>query len=87
MIAGPSMESAFYSDIWIHYLWIPDKPIKTMMKSALTVFTLITMIACTQDPASKDDRAGNPFFTGLNDPIQYADVSHEHLTGYATITL
>ena len=57
------------------------------MKSALSLLILITMVACTQGPASNENRAGNPFFTGLNDPVQYADVSHEHLTGYANITL
>ena len=57
-----------------------------MMKSALTLLILMIMIACTQDPASNDDRDGNPFFAGLNDPVQYADVTHEHLTGYANIT-
>jgi len=58
-----------------------------MMKPAFTLLILMTMIACTQGPASNSDRAGNPLFAELNDPVQYADVSHEHLTGYANITL
>jgi thimet oligopeptidase len=58
-----------------------------MIKPAFTLLILMTMIACTQGPASNNDRAGNPFFSELNDPVQYADVSHEHLTGYANITL
>jgi len=57
------------------------------MRSALTFLILLTMAACNQGPDPDDGKTGNPFFTGLNEPVQYADVTHEHITEYANITL
>ncbi|MDF1572780.1 MAG: Zn-dependent oligopeptidase [Bacteroidales bacterium] len=43
------------------------------------------MAACNQDPATRKD--SNPFFTGLNEPVQYADVTGAHISEYAQITM
>ena len=45
------------------------------------------MAACNQGPVSDDGKTENPFFPGLNEPVQYDDVTHEHITEYANITL
>ncbi len=58
-----------------------------MMKSLLTLLMLALLIACNQGPVTNENRAENPFFTELNKPIQYADVTHEHIAEYANITL
>ena len=43
------------------------------------------MTACNTDP--DPEKAGNPLFNTLNEPVQYADVTHEHITAYAGITM
>ena len=57
------------------------------MKTLIPVLFLLVMIACNQSPKSSGKTDGNPFFAGLNDPIQYADVSGEHISEYARITM
>lgn len=57
------------------------------MKPVITSLILIVMIACAQNPAPEQGRAGNPFFTPLNEPVRYGEVTHEHITEYAHITL
>lgn len=43
------------------------------------------MVACNQDPATRKE--SNPFFTGLNEPIQYAEVTAGHISEYARIAM
>ena len=57
------------------------------MKPAFTFLILLAMVACSQSPDSGDGRSGNPFFNKLNEPIQYGDVTHEHIAEYAARTL
>lgn len=58
-----------------------------MTRSLLTFIILITMIACNQKPGSEAGKKGNPFFGDLNEPTQYAEVTHEHIENYADIIL
>ena len=58
-----------------------------MMKSICSILILMSMVACNQTAHTGDDISGNPFFNRLNEPIQYADVSSEHITQYAEVTL
>ena len=44
------------------------------------------MVSC-KDSENRKDIEDNPFFTELNDPIQYADVTAEHISEYARITM
>jgi len=57
------------------------------MKTIIPIVSLmiVIMAACNQDPATR--KGSNPFFTGLNDPIQYADVNSAHISEYAQITM
>jgi thimet oligopeptidase len=55
------------------------------MKTFFPIIILMLMVACNQEPESRKD--SNPFFTGLNEPIQYADVTAEHISAYAQITM
>jgi thimet oligopeptidase len=57
------------------------------MKFAPTFLILMVMVACNQGPASNDGKAGNPFFPGLNESIQYAKVTPEHITEYAAVII
>ncbi len=57
------------------------------MKPAFTILILIAMLACTQNPGSPEGAEGNPFFNKLNEPVRYGEVTHEHITRYADITL
>lgn len=45
------------------------------------------MIACNPTADSENGTMENPFFGKLNAPVRYADVSHEHLSEYAKITI
>ncbi|MCP4311502.1 MAG: Zn-dependent oligopeptidase [Bacteroidetes bacterium] len=57
------------------------------MKPILTLLILMAMVACNQTDSPGDGTAGNPFFNELNKVVQYGDVTHEHITRYAEITL
>ncbi|MEN8157862.1 MAG: M3 family metallopeptidase [Bacteroidota bacterium] len=57
------------------------------MRTALTFLILMAMVACNQNPEGEQSKSGNPFFTQLNEPVQYAAVTHEHISEYAEITL
>jgi len=58
-----------------------------MMKPAFTFLILITMLACKQIQGSREGAEGNPFFNKLNEPVMYGEVTAEHITQYADITL
>ena len=58
-----------------------------MMKPAFTILILMTMLACNQNPGSREGAEGNPFFNKLNEPVMYGEVTAEHITQYADITL
>ncbi len=45
------------------------------------------MAACNQDSVNRKKHPDNPFFTGLNEVIQYADVTGEDISEYAQITM
>lgn len=45
------------------------------------------MVACNQGPAGDLQKAGNPFFPKLNEPVDYASVTHEHIAAYAAIII
>lgn len=57
------------------------------MKTYLPIIILMLMVACNQDKDLQKGTGNNPFFTGLNEPIQYADVTSEHISEYARITM
>lgn len=57
------------------------------MKPAITLLLLAFLIACTQGPEPDDKMQENPFFTKLNDPIQYDSVKPKHIKEYAELTL
>lgn len=57
------------------------------MKKIFPIIILVLMVACNQDNDSRKDTGDNPFFTGLNDPVQYANVTSENITEYARITM
>lgn len=56
------------------------------MKPAFTILILLAMLACNQNTGSHEG-ADNPFFNPFNEPVQYGDVSHEHITQYADLSL
>ncbi len=56
---------------------------QTIMKLPLYPLLLTAMIACTQ----QTPETGNPFFTELNAPIDYARVTAAHIDEYANHTL
>ena len=45
------------------------------------------MAACNPDTDPETGKAGNPYFPELNEPVRYAEVTHEHISGYAEIIL
>jgi Zn-dependent oligopeptidase len=57
------------------------------MKPLIPIIILMSMVACNPVADSADGIAGNPFFHELNQPVRYADVTHENITSYAEITL
>ena len=57
------------------------------MKPAFTILILMAMLACNPYPGSPEGAEGNPFFNKLNEPVRYGEVTHEHITQYADITL
>ena len=57
------------------------------MKQFFIPLILISMSACHPSPQSKISKEGNPFFAPLNQPVQYAEVTHEHIGDYAQLTL
>ena len=57
---------------------------------AIPVFTfliLAILIACNQAPETDDNMRENPFFTELNEPIQYSSITHEQIKDFAELTL
>ncbi len=58
-----------------------------MRKSVITFIILVAMIACNQTSGPESGREGNPFFGRLNEPVRYAEVTHEHIEAYARIVL
>lgn len=44
-------------------------------------------MACNPQTDMNDKNPDNPFFTGLNEPVQYSEVTHEHITEYADFIL
>ncbi len=58
-----------------------------MTRSFFSYIILITMIACNQTPDTEAGKKGNPFFDDLNVPVQYAEVTNEHIGKYADIIL
>ncbi len=56
------------------------------MKPMLAIIFSVILIACNPGTEPDNNRAGNPFFTGLNESVQYADISHKHIEEYARIT-
>ena len=56
------------------------------MKPMLAIIFPALMIACNPGTEPDNNRAGNPFFTGLNEPVQYANIGHKHIGDYARIT-
>jgi Zn-dependent oligopeptidase len=57
------------------------------MRNPLPILLIITLMSCSRTSDHDNEKSGNPFFTGLNTPIAYAEVTAEHLTAYARITL
>jgi Zn-dependent oligopeptidase len=48
---------------------------------------LAVVMACNPQTDMNDKHPDNPFFTGLNEPVQYSEVTHEHITEYAEFIL
>jgi len=51
--------------------------------------TLALVYGCSAEKPAEEpvDQPSNPFFTSLNEPVAYADVTAEHLTEYADVVL
>lgn len=57
------------------------------MRSVLAFLLFVLMISCNQTPEETVQKPDNPFLTELNDPVPYADVTHEDIEEYADFTL
>lgn len=67
---------------------MPALSLKTdVMKPLLTLLILAFMIACNQGPQGENATPDNPFFTPLNEPVQYSRVTADHIREYAQVTL
>ncbi len=57
------------------------------MKRFFIPLILIAMSACNPSPDTKTGKEGNPFFAPLNQPVQYSEVTRDHIRDYAQLTL
>jgi len=57
------------------------------MKPLPAILMMALCTACNMNKEMKENLPENPFFTRLNEPVQYANVTREHITEYAAITL
>jgi len=57
------------------------------MKASPVFLMLAFAVACNPNMEMNQPNPENPFFTVLNEPVQYSDVSHEHITEYAEFIL
>lgn len=57
------------------------------MKSLCTIIILALMTACNPSNDSGYNKSANPFFTGLNELVQYDQVTHDHIRKYAEVVI
>lgn len=57
------------------------------MKCTFAILFLAGLASCTTDSSTSDMDMENPFFTNLNEPIPFADVTADHIEEYVDITL
>jgi len=51
------------------------------------LISLILLVACNSSPVDKKYNEENPFLTGLNQPIDYAAVTAEHIEEYGNLVI
>ena len=53
---------------------------RPFLASTLTILTLLNGCSAEKPAEESVDQPSNPFFTSINEPVAYADVTAEHLT-------